>query len=76
MSLHQECVGHSDRLFEYDDKCVSQYTHLPSPKGAELSFFAGMPLTRSMLHALQEVARQLFIWTVEVRHRYGSKYLS
>eukprot|EP00965_Chrysotila_dentata_P240367 6203667-Pleurochrysis_carterae.AAC.1 len=52
MSLHQECVGRSDWLFEYDDKCGSQYTHLPSPKGGrETAASSGLYKYRTAVQA-------------------------
>eukprot|EP00965_Chrysotila_dentata_P165272 5457390-Pleurochrysis_carterae.AAC.1 len=36
MTLHRECVGWTEWLFQYDDKCGSHYTFLPSPKGVLL----------------------------------------
>lgn len=30
MKLHQECVGRMGWVFEYDDKCGSEYVHLPA----------------------------------------------
>eukprot|EP00965_Chrysotila_dentata_P123592 4086144-Pleurochrysis_carterae.AAC.3 len=38
MNIHQKCAGHRDWLFEYDDKCGSIYTHLPSPNKGEGEF--------------------------------------
>eukprot|EP00965_Chrysotila_dentata_P252979 6210985-Pleurochrysis_carterae.AAC.2 len=41
MAIHRECVGLKEWLFEYDDKCGSHYTFLPSPKGVNFSLLHG-----------------------------------
>eukprot|EP00965_Chrysotila_dentata_P135301 4473740-Pleurochrysis_carterae.AAC.3 len=53
MALHRECVGRpTEWLFEYDDKCSSQYTFLPSPKGGrETALSAGRYKYRTNLQA-------------------------
>ena len=50
--MHQECAGHPDWLFEYDDKCGSQYIWMPYPQtGRESGSNASRWKYRWCLHA-------------------------
>eukprot|EP00965_Chrysotila_dentata_P236046 6201111-Pleurochrysis_carterae.AAC.1 len=35
--MHQLCVGKRGWLFQYDDKCGSQFLHLPAPPGGRFN---------------------------------------
>lgn len=37
MEFHQMCSQHQGMIFEYDDKCGSQFLYLPSPRGGRFS---------------------------------------